>query len=390
MHSRARTAFGVVAAASVMALGWRLQNVAGKGAPPWRSDHMDGTPPAELMAPFTPAGVATIVVVCVGIVLLRSKPLAGFLLGVAGMVAYGALGGPSFGSFAAALVLSIGLLRHRGLSRTAPWLPLLLVALWATWWDAPTLGLTEWQMWSSIGSEFLWVLLPTLLVALAMGRREARTRERDEAVERAASDERLRLAREIHDVVGHSLSMISLQSGVALRVLDADPAQARASLEAIRSSSKDALAELRQTLGVFRGDEETPLAPTPTIAAIPGLVADVRAGGVDVDLAALPDTGGLGAATEAAAYRIVQESLTNAVRHAPGRAVRVMLTRTGTGVAVRVADDGTPPPTHAEGAGLRGMRERVEALGGTLTAGATPGGFVVEAHLPAPTATGER
>lgn len=381
MHSRARTAIGVVAAAPLMAMGWRLQDVAGKGAPPRRPDHM-GPPPAELMVPFTPAAVATIVAVCVGIVLLRSRPLAGFLLGVAGMVAYGALGGPSFGSFAAALMLSIGLLRHRGLSRTAPWLPLLLLALWATWWDAPALGLTDWQMWSSIGSEFLWVLLPTLLVALAMGRREAHARERAEALERAASDERLRLAREIHDVVGHSLSMISLQSGVALRVLDADPAQARASLEAIRSSSKDALAELRQTLGVFRGDPATPLAPTPTIAAIAGLVDDVRAGGVDVDLAPLPGPDAVGAATQAVAYRVVQEGLTNAIRHAPGRAVHVSLTHTDAGLVVRVADDGTPPASHAEGSGLRGMRERVEALGGTLSAGATPRGFVLEARLP--------
>lgn len=381
MQSPARTAIGVVAAASLMAFGWRFQQVAGKGAPPWRSDRT-GAPPAELLTPFTPAAVATLVVVAGGIILLRSKPLAGFLVGVAGMVAYGALGGPSFGTFAAALVLSIGLLRRRGLTRTAPWLPLLLLALWATWWDAPGLGLTDWAMWSSIGSEFLWVLVPTLLVALGMGRREARTRERDEAIERAASDERLRLAREIHDVVGHSLSMISLQSGVALRVLDADPAQARASLEAIRSSSKDALAELRQTLGVFRGDEETPLAPTPTLAAIPTLVAEVRAGGVRVELDPLPNPDVAGAAVQAVAFRVVQEGLTNAIRYAPRAVARVSVSSTPAGLTVRVADDGAPVGSITEGGGLRGMRERVEALGGTLVAGPTPDGFVIEAHLP--------
>ncbi len=384
MQSAARTVIGVAAATSLMAFGWRFQQVVGKGAQPWRSDHSGpmGPPPAELMVPFTPAAVATIVVVAVGIVLLRARPLAGYLIGIAGMVVYGALGGPSFGTFAAGLVLAIGLLRRRGLTGTAPWLPLLLVVLWATWWDAPGLGLTDWAMWSSIGSEFLWVLFPTLLVALAMGRREARTRERAEAIERAASDERLRLAREIHDVVGHSLSMISLQSGVALRLLDADPTQARASLEAIRSSSKDALAELRQTLGVFRGDEATPLAPTPSLTAIEGLVAEVRAGGVRVELDPLPEPDAVGAATQAVAYRVVQEGLTNAIRHAPRALTRVTLTHEPLGLSVRVADDGTPVGPITEGGGLRGMRERVEALGGRLVAGPTPDGFAIEARLP--------
>lgn len=386
MDRRARTALGVAVAASTLAVGWRLHPLVGHptGEPPWRPDRM-GPPPPEAFATFTPPAVAAILAVCAGIVVMRWRPLAGFLLGVAGLTAYGALGGPSIGSYPAALVLSIGLLRARGLGRTLPWLALLLVALWATWWDAPDLGLTQWRMWSTIGSELVWALVPTLLVALAMARRQARAREQAEAVERAASDERLRLAREIHDVVGHSLSMISLQSGVALRVLDADPAQARTSLEAIRASSKDALAELRQTLGVFRGDPETPLAPTPTLAAIPRLVDEVRAGGVRVDLAPLPESDAVGAATQAVAYRVVQEALTNAIRHAPGERVDVVVSRTPDTLVVRVANalrQAQGPVV--EGGGLRGMRERVEALGGTLGAGALQQAFVVEARLPLP------
>lgn len=384
MDTRVRTAVATLVAGGALVFGWRAG---------WFTTHMDDgammgpgrmgpvTAPPPPSSPLDLPVWVAILVVCAGIVLLPRRPLTGFLVGMAGLVAYGALDGPSIAGFLPALILSIGFLRHRGTARTAPWLALILLALWATWWDAPALGVTDWRMWTSIASQFLWVLVPTLLFALARDRHAVREHERAEAIERAASDERLRLAREIHDVVGHSLSMISLQSAVALRVMDADPAQARVSLEAIRSSSKDALTELRRTLGVFRGDE-TPLAPTPSLSTIPQLVEEVRAGGVRVDLAPLPDAAGLGAATEAAAYRIVQEALTNAVRHAPGRAVTVTIGRDGPGLWLKVTDDGAPPAQITEGGGLRGMRERVDALGGTLEAGPTASGFVVAAWLP--------
>ena len=385
MDTRVRTAAATLVAGGALAIGWRARSFTHMMDEtmwgPGRMNPPSAPPPTPVPTPVDVAAWGAILVVCAGIVLLGRRQLPGFLLGVTGLVAYGALGGPSFGGFFAALALSIGLLRDRGASRATPWLGLILVPLWSSWWRAPTLGLADWRMWTSVVSQFLWVLVPTLLVALARDRHAAREHERAEAIERAASEERLRLAREIHDVVGHSLSMISLQSAVALRLLDADPAQARTSLDAIRSSSKDALTELRRTLGVFRGDD-TPLAPTPSLSAIPQLVADVRAGGVRVDLAPLPDAAGLGAATEAAAYRIVQEALTNAVRHAPGRAISVAVGRAGRGLDVRVADDGAAGVRAEEGSGLRGMRERVDALGGTLEAGPTASGFVVTAWLP--------
>lgn len=306
--------------ALTMSWAWRARLwVDGMDAdsPPWRDMGPGmGPPPLE---PLTGMAVATIALTVIGVMLTSRRPLPGYLVGAAGMLAFAVAGGPASGLLVPALVLAIGLLRSLGLHAAAPWWGLLPLTFWATWWDTPNLGLTDWRMWSKAMGLSVWVLVPTLFVALAMTRRQTRARERVEAIERAASDERLRLAREIHDVVGHSLSMISLQSGVALRVLDANPAQARASLEAIRSSSKDALAELRQTLGVFRGDAETPFAPTPTIEAIARLVDEVRAGGVRVDLTPLPDTSRVSAASQAAAFRIVQESLTNAVRHAPGQ-----------------------------------------------------------------------
>ena len=387
MERRARTVAGAVGSAFALALAWRVAPFGQHyGESTWRTEPTPmplEPPPPEAYAAFTAPAIASIAAVVAGILLLHRRPLPGFLLGVAGLVVHGAFGGPSFGGFVPALVLSLGLLRARGLNRAAAWLPLLLVALWATWWDAPGLGLADWRMWSSIGTQFAWVLIPTLLVALAIGRRQTRAREQEEAIERAASDERLRLAREIHDVVGHSLSMISLQSGVALRVLDADLAQARTSLEAIRTSSKDALAELRHTLGAFRGDDAGPLAPAPSLAAVPALVDEVRAGGVRVDLAPLPDATGIGAAAQAAAYRVVQEALTNAIRHAPGALVAVAAERTPHGLDITVTNP-LAPQAHPgpEGGGLRGMRERVGALGGTLLAGPEGDRFLVRAHLP--------
>ncbi|MFZ2751019.1 MAG: ATP-binding protein, partial [Propioniciclava sp.] len=151
-----------------------------------------------------------------------------------------------------------------------------------------------------------------------------------------------------------------------------------------------ALAELRHTLGVFRGDagafeaDDAPRAPTPTIPAIAALVDDVRAGGVAVTLSPLPDAVGIGAAEQAAAYRIVQEALTNAVRHAAGEPVSVGIRRDPSTLVITVVNSlaaGAATPV-IEGGGLRGMRERVVALGGTLEVERRPASFVVTAALP--------
>ena len=193
------------------------------------------------------------------------------------------------------------------------------------------------------------------------------------------------MARDIHDVVGHSLSMISLQSGVALHVLESDPAQVRASLEAIRESSRSSLAELRQTLGVFRKpDEGGPLVPTATLADVPALVESVRAGGREVGLLLAADASrGVPAAVQTVAYRVVQEGLTNVVRHAAGASAVVSIERRPEVLVVGVRDDGPARQAPVEGNGLRGMRERVEAVGGTLGIGVRPeGGLAVLATLP--------
>lgn len=230
-----------------------------------------------------------------------------------------------------------------------------------------------------------WVVLPAVVAASLSSRRAASAQRRADELRQVAYEERLRVARDIHDVVGHSLSMISLQSGVALHVLDTDPAQVRASLEAIRDASKSSLAELRQTLGVFRSEDgDQPLVPAPSLAAVPALVDSLRSGGTDVALAMPADAAqGVGAGAQTVAYRVIQEGLTNVVRHAGVASAAVSVERRPDALVVGVRDNGSATAAPVEGAGLRGMRERVEALGGRLTVTARPGGgLAVEATLP--------
>jgi signal transduction histidine kinase len=226
--------------------------------------------------------------------------------------------------------------------------------------------------------------------AVAVGwrsRREVRT----EHVRRTATEEQLRMAQDLHDGVGHGLAVIAMQAGVALHVLDRDPAAARRSLEAIRETSKESLDALRAELvrlSPVSGDP-APRAPRNGVADLEVLAARVRAGGVQVVLDVDPGTGTLPAEVDAVAYVVVQEALTNVLRHAEASTARVRVSRTSTGLDVRVTDDGRGAPAGGttadlgEGMGIPGMRSRVTALGGTLDAGPEPsGGFGVRAVIP--------
>lgn len=359
---------GTVAA---MVLGWRIALVAGDGPPMTRED------PA-LLQPVTPLVWALVALTVTGILVARRWAAAGFVIVLAAAWAYLALGGLAVGVLPATAYAVLAGARRYGLG--VGWG--LVAAVGLTHVLAPASSgdpLDLRTLWGA-ASLTVWTALPMVINALRRGRREAAARARSEELRRATADERLRVARDIHDVVGHSLSMISLQSGVALRVLDADPAQARASLEAIRSSSKDALAELRHTLGVFRG-EGAELVPTPSLAGVRTLVEDARTGGVRVDHDPV-DATGVPAAVQAVAYRVVQEGLTNAIRHAPGAAVHVALSRRPGALRVTVSDTGGASPEVTEGGGLVGMRERVESLGGRLTLSPGPAGLTLTADLP--------
>jgi signal transduction histidine kinase len=232
----------------------------------------------------------------------------------------------------------------------------------------------------------LWILGP-LLFGEAMRLRHIRARfaerTREEEARRQVAEERLRIARDVHDVVGHSLATIALQAGVAEHLSEDE--KARESLASIRRLSRASLAEVSAMLGVLR-DEHAARAPTPDLGQVPRLVDEVRDAGLDVELSmegngVVPDVVGV------AAYRIVQESLTNVVRHAGvGAHARVSVRAREDEVEVEVSDDGrgARPDAH-DGNGLTGMRERAAALGGRFEAGtAAGGGFRVRALLPAP------
>lgn len=214
----------------------------------------------------------------------------------------------------------------------------------------------------------------------------AARRARAAETEVAATTERLALARDLHDTIGHSLSMIAVQAGVALHLLDEHPEQARPALTAIRTASKEALEEVRSTLAILRQDG-TEVRSTPGLARVPELVEAARLGGLDVrlDLDALPGNGsGLPAPVDAVAYRVVQEALTNVARHAGATRAWVTVRRDADAVRVEVLDDGHgAAAAPVEGSGLAGMRERAAALGGTVDVGpGTRGGFRVVVQLP--------
>ncbi len=297
---------------------------------------------------------------------------------------YLTLHGPLPAALPAPAFAMAALMRRRPPAEWLGWVALLIPAFGASFFGSE-LGIADPSLPAAVLLGVGWVVVPALVMQLANTRRAAMAAQRDEELRRVAYEERLRVARDIHDVVGHSLSMISLQSGVALHVLESDPGQVRASLEAIRDASRGSLAELRQTLGVFRQpDEGQPLVPTPSLAGVEALVESVRSGGRSVALTMAPDVGlGVPAAVQTVAFRVVQEALTNAVRHAPGASVSVVVERAGGSLRVGVADDGPAIRPPVEGHGLRGMRERVEALGGTLAIGVRDGGGLsVEALLP--------
>jgi signal transduction histidine kinase len=206
-----------------------------------------------------------------------------------------------------------------------------------------------------------------------------------EAALRAAADERLRIAQELHDVVAHSLGVIAVQAGVGLHVIDSDVAEARRAFGNISRTSRSSLTEIRRLLAVVRNAEGAPsYAPIPGLGDLPRLVTEVTDAGLVVDLDVEGDLERVPPGVGLAAYRIVQEALTNTLRHANADHAKVRLDCTGDVVMVEVVDDGRGPhASRAPGHGLIGMRERVAVYGGTLDAGARVGrGYRVAAQLP--------
>jgi signal transduction histidine kinase len=209
-----------------------------------------------------------------------------------------------------------------------------------------------------------------------------------ERARRAVLEERTRIARELHDVVAHHMSLIAVQAETAPYRLSDLPESARAEFSALSGVAREALGEMRRLLGVLRYDQPAGLAPQPQLSDLPALVDSARRAGVSVELAAPPALGDVPSGVALCAYRIVQESLSNASQHAPGAAVSVSVGHEVGAVLLRVANGpgeaADPAPGEpGSGHGLTGMRERVALLGGSLSAGPSAGGgFVVSAVLP--------
>jgi signal transduction histidine kinase len=240
-----------------------------------------------------------------------------------------------------------------------------------------------------------WLLGHFVGVRRAYTARVERTAEleraRAEQARRAVAEERLRLARELHDVVAHSISVIAVQSGVGAHIAKTQPEEAAKALAAIEATSRAALTELRRLLGVLRqeGEPEGSLAPVPGLADLDGLLAEVAKAGLGVRLRVEGTPSPLPAGVDLSAYRIVQEALTNVVKHAGPARAQVVVGYGDRDVTVEVTDDGrgvvapTGDGQARVGHGLIGMRERVAAFGGDLEAGPRPGGgFRVAARLP--------
>lgn len=218
------------------------------------------------------------------------------------------------------------------------------------------------------------------------GRAERLERERDAEARAAAAEERARIAREMHDVVAHSLSVMIIQAEAAEEMIGSDPERARRPLEAVQETGRSALTELRRMLGVLREPGNGPdLAPQPGLAALDALVAQVREAGVPVSVSVEGDPRPLPATADVQAYRIVQEGLTNVLKHAGPARAEVRVRYAPDALVVEVADDGrgADPAAPHGGHGLVGMRERVAVCGGEVRAGRRPeGGFEVVARLP--------
>ncbi|MEU6053493.1 sensor histidine kinase [Streptomyces xanthochromogenes] len=266
------------------------------------------------------------------------------------------------------------------------WLGHLLVAHWLYRWLPPA-GDSAAPWGQEVGIA-AWAVAVVAVAELVRVRREQWARERAgraAAAKRRADEERLRIARELHDVLAHSISVINVQAGVGLALLDSDPEQARTALTTIKSASKEALGEVRQVLETLRAPGEAPRSPAPGLDRLPELVEQAASAGLTVATTTTGRRTALPPGADLAAFRIVQEALTNVVRHSAARTARVAVGYEPGALVLRIEDDGPPSSGAAGGSGngLIGMRERAAALGGTIDAGPVPsGGFRVTARLP--------
>nr|WP_202510035.1 sensor histidine kinase [Streptomyces sp. SID5643] len=263
------------------------------------------------------------------------------------------------------------------------------------WYAQENLGIFAWTGIGATAGDA--VRSRRAFVQAIRERAEKAERTREEEARRRVAEERLRIARDLHDVVAHHIALVNVQAGVAAHVMDKRPDQAKEALGHVREASRSALNELRATVGLLRqsGDPEAPTEPAPGLDRLDELTGTFRSAGLHIEVARADQGTSLPAAVDLAAYRIIQEALTNVQKHAgPQAKAEVSVVRVGPNIEITVLDDGSGEHETQDGGGhgLLGMRERVTALRGTLTTGPRyGGGFRVHAILPVKnrTPTGE-
>lgn len=275
-------------------------------------------------------------------------------------------------------------------TRYGAWLVMTFRFVWGIWLGPLAFGdalpplndallLAGWVLVLMVAAETARIRTERMIVARAARQIDQRRRE---------GEERLEIARDLHDVIGHNISLINIQASVGLDLMDTQPEQARVALSAIKTASKDALEELRAMLMTLRRNEDAaPRAPAPGLDRLSELVENSKAAGLNVEVQILGRALPLPPTVHLTAYRIIQESLTNVVRHAGQARVTVRVTFENEELHVEVIDDGKAPRDEASalgtGSGIAGMRERAAALGGVVNAGfRAGGGFRVSASLP--------
>jgi signal transduction histidine kinase len=323
-------------------------------------------PGALLWVRQRPVAVLWVVAAITLAYLLRGYAYGPVVISLAVSVVTAIVLGHRLAAWAAVGVVYAGHFALRGSVRDEPW---------------------SWGEFFAVGAWALLVLAAGEVVRVRRERSQSARRVRAETLRRQQNEERLLIARELHDVVAHHMSLINVQAGVALHLVDRRPEQAQTALRAIKEASKEALVELRALVGVLRDETEAaPRAPASMLDSLDSVIERSGHAGLTVRKVVEGEVRRLPAAVELAAFRIVQEAITNVVRHSGARTADVRLGYGPDMLTVRVDDDGTAgarAQALEPGSGLRGMRERATALGGTLAIGAAPaGGVRVEAGLP--------
>jgi signal transduction histidine kinase len=319
----------------------------------------------------------------------RRYPVPVLAVSLAATLTAGKLGGGFIWLALIAAFLNAAIARKRAAAVAS----VVIGYLGSTWppWRIGEAGHASAAAAAGIGAWLIVLVAITELIRIRGQRAAALKHSQEEEFRRRASEDRMRIARDLHDVLAHNISVINVQANTALHLMDRQPDRAKEALTAIHGVSKQALSELRAVLGVLRENEAdgAPRSPSPGLAGLDDLLGSVRSAGLEVGLTVAGERRELPADADIAAYRIVQESLTNVRKHSGAGRASVRVEFQPAGVSVDVQDPGSAQPDAADGNlgagnGIRGMAERVLELGGTFEAGPRrAGGFRVTAWLPA-------